>query len=175
MKRVINITIPSDFMKKTIYSGNKGADHNLYIMRGLPGSGKSTCANELCGTIFSTDDFFIEDGRYEFDPTKVGEAHEWNQRRTDEALRTGKHQVVVDNTNTRAYEIRPYAESAMDCGYSIILVEPDTPHKWDVEKLLELNSHNVPREMIEKMLKQYEHDFTLDQILQAESPFAQKN
>ena len=51
-------------------------------MRGLPGSGKSTLARQLLennnghGIILSTDDFFINsENKYEFDPSKIGNAH----------------------------------------------------------------------------------------------------
>jgi adenylate kinase family enzyme len=39
-------------------------------MRGLPGSGKSTLAKVLAGEhglVYSTDDFFIQNGEYKFD------------------------------------------------------------------------------------------------------------
>lgn len=173
-ERFINILAHPSFMKAILYSGTSGGKHDLYIMRGLPGSGKSTCAREIGGEIFSTDDFFIRDGVYEFDPSKIGEAHEWNQRRTEKALREGMPSVVVDNTNTMAWEIRPYVELGMKEAYSIILAEPDTLYKWDVNVLAEKNGHGVPEEVIKKMMDRYEHDLTLDQILQAESPFAQK-
>ena len=45
-------------------------------MRGLPGSGKSTKAKKIAGdvgVIFSTDDFFMVDGQYKFDPKMIEE------------------------------------------------------------------------------------------------------
>ncbi|XP_036157057.1 NEDD4-binding protein 2-like 1 isoform X6 [Myotis myotis] len=60
---------------------------HLYLLRGLPGSGKTTLARQLQhdfprALIFSTDDFFFrEDGTYEFNPDFLEEAHEWNQKR----------------------------------------------------------------------------------------------
>nr|XP_048275151.1 NEDD4-binding protein 2-like 1 isoform X4 [Myodes glareolus] len=60
---------------------------HLYLLRGLPGSGKTTLAREMQrdfprAMIFSTDDFFFrEDGAYEFNPDFLEEAHEWNQKR----------------------------------------------------------------------------------------------
>ncbi|XP_023373527.1 NEDD4-binding protein 2-like 1 isoform X3 [Otolemur garnettii] len=60
---------------------------HLYLLRGLPGSGKTTLARQLQhdfprALIFSTDDFFFrEDGAYEFNPDFLEEAHEWNQKR----------------------------------------------------------------------------------------------
>ncbi|XP_036108867.1 NEDD4-binding protein 2-like 1 isoform X4 [Molossus molossus] len=62
---------------------------HLYLLRGLPGSGKTTLARQLQhdfprALIFSTDDFFFtEDGAYEFNPDFLEEAHEWNQKREE--------------------------------------------------------------------------------------------
>jgi tRNA uridine 5-carbamoylmethylation protein Kti12 len=59
------------------------APKTLYIMRGVPGSGKSTLAKQLAegdeSKIFSTDDYWMKDGTYQFDPKMLGNAHEWNQ------------------------------------------------------------------------------------------------
>jgi pantothenate kinase-related protein Tda10 len=55
-------------------------------MRGVPGSGKSYLASLLresymkkgysC-SIYSTDNFFMKDGVYSFDPSKLGEYHDY--------------------------------------------------------------------------------------------------
>jgi adenylate kinase family enzyme len=47
-------------------------------MRGLPGSGKSTKAKKIAGNfgvIFSTDDFFMVNGKYTYNPQMIGEYH----------------------------------------------------------------------------------------------------
>ena len=54
----------------------------LYIIRGLPGSGKSTLGVKLCGegNTFAADDYFEDDtGVYNFDPTRLKDAHAWCQ------------------------------------------------------------------------------------------------
>lgn len=53
-------------------------DKRLIIMRGISGSGKSTLAKELAGKnglIFSTDEFFMNNGEYVFDVAKLHWAH----------------------------------------------------------------------------------------------------
>ena len=50
-------------------------------MRGIPGSGKSTTAKKIAGEtgkIHSTDNYFMVDGEYRFDPKKLKENHEAN-------------------------------------------------------------------------------------------------
>ena len=51
-----------------------------FIMRGVPGSGKSTVASKIKGEngiIHSTDDYFIDaNGEYQFDKTLLAKNHE---------------------------------------------------------------------------------------------------
>ena len=82
-------------------------------MRGVPGSGKSYCANQFkerfesqpqhC-TIYSTDDFWSQNGEYEFDAERLTEAHQWNQARAQRWFT--EHQddrdvLIIDNTNIK--------------------------------------------------------------------------
>ena len=58
----------------------------LYIVRGLPGSGKSTFAEALVGSDFlvcEADKYFMVDGEYKFDGSKLKDAHEWSRNRVE--------------------------------------------------------------------------------------------
>ncbi len=50
---------------------------NLYIVRGLPGSGKSTFAKFVGDSFVEADMFFMKNGKYEFDMSKIRDAHSW--------------------------------------------------------------------------------------------------
>ena len=145
----------------------------LIIMRGISGSGKSTLAKELGqnGIIFSTDDFFMKNGKYMFDPKKIGEAHQWNLNRAIQAMQQEISPIVIDNTNTQAWEAKKYVEEGKKRGYKIEVREPNTPWKFDAEELAKRNTHGVPKASIEKMLNRWEPDLTEEKILQSKSPF----
>jgi adenylate kinase family enzyme len=53
----------------------------LFLVRGIPGSGKSTFAKHIWNeyAICEADKFFHnkETGEYNFDPSRLKEAHEW--------------------------------------------------------------------------------------------------
>nr|XP_033804360.1 NEDD4-binding protein 2-like 1 isoform X2 [Geotrypetes seraphini] len=119
--------------------------------------------------VLSTDDFFItEDGTYVFKQDFLEEAHKWNQKRARKAMKKGKSPIIIDNTNIHAWEMKPYAMMALENDYEVIFREPDTRWKFNVGELARRNCHGVPREKIQHMKEQYEHDLTFHMVLHAE-------
>ena len=137
-------------------------------MRGISGSGKSTKAKELGadGVVLGSDDFWGED--YNFDRSKIGEAHEWNQNRVREALSNGISPVVVDNTNTQFWEMKPYVGMAQQYGYQIKIVSVEV--KNTAQELAQRNKHGVPADAIQKMLDKYDPKVTVMDILRSKPP-----
>ncbi|KAK4882405.1 hypothetical protein RN001_005724 [Aquatica leii] len=144
----------------------------LILMRGLPGSGKSYLAKTIVDRsvgipdyntfILSTDEYFYNKrtGMYTFDPTMLGEAHEWNQHRAYKQMSAGVSPVIIDNTNTQMWEMKSYVMMAANFGYIVEIVEPFTPWAFDVKELHLRNSHNVSKAKINEMLLRYEKDIT---------------
>lgn len=127
----------------------------LTILRGLPGSGKSNKAAVLGGTILSSDDYFMVGGSYRFDAGRLGLAHEWNQDRCRKAMEAGNESIVIDNTNTRLWEMEPYKSLARRYGYEIVTF---TVEEWDVDVCAARNTHGVPRGHIVSMRDRFERE-----------------
>ena len=111
----------------------------LLLVRGLPGSGKSTYAKSQPGVHLEADMYFINDkGEYIFDRNKLHEAHKWCQRRAKELLDSGKD-VVVANTFTTLKELRPYIEWTE---HEIVIHDCVGEYQ---------NIHNVPEKTLKRM------------------------
>lgn len=81
----------------------------LVLIRGLPGSGKSTYARRFySGYVHCEADhyFYDKDGVYRYNPDLIRQAHAACQKKAREALRSGKS-VVVSNTFVRQWEMLP--------------------------------------------------------------------
>jgi tRNA uridine 5-carbamoylmethylation protein Kti12 len=141
------------------------------LMQGCPGSGKSFLAKKLAGetgVICSADNYFMVNGHYQFNINKIGEAHKRCQENALDALRNEIDIVIVDNTNTTIKELRSYIEHiklAQKKGYEIFIVQPETSWAFDVEELYKRNTHNVPKNVIEKMVNRYQKNITVENIL----------
>ncbi|KAM6386078.1 NEDD4-binding protein 2-like 2 isoform 2-T3 [Alca torda] len=147
----------------------------LLILRGLPGSGKSTLSRILLGQsrdgiVFSTDDYFRQQDGYTYNAAQLGDAHDWNQKRAKQAMEQGKSPVIIDNTNTQAWEMKPYVEVALEKGYRVEFHEPDTWWKFDPEELEKRNKHGVTREKIAQMLERYEFEISIPIVMNSVVP-----
>ncbi|KFO57385.1 NEDD4-binding protein 2-like 2 [Corvus brachyrhynchos] len=147
----------------------------LLILRGLPGSGKSTLSRALLGQscdgiVLSTDDYFRQQYGYTYNAAQLGDAHEWNRKRAKQAMEQGKSPVIIDNTNTQAWEMKPYVEVALEKGYRVEFHEPDTWWKFDPEELEKRNKHGVTREKIAQMLERYEYQISIPIVMNSVVP-----
>jgi len=120
----------------------------LILLRGLPGSGKSTLAKLICNQHVEADMYFIQDGEYKFDATKLKQAHEWCHNKTEEWLKTG-YNVAVSNTFTQEWEMMPYFALAKQYGYMVQSLIVENRHNGESE-------HNVPQETLNKMKTRFE-------------------
>lgn len=118
----------------------------LYLVRGCPSSGKSTLCKDLAkegDVVIAADDFFYENGVYNFDRTKLGQAHKECQERCEAGMLIGLT-IFVNNTFTTEKELKPYQELADKYEYRCYVLIVEKRHTNN-------NSHNVPEDTIIRM------------------------
>lgn len=135
----------------------------LWIMRGLPGSGKSTNAHnhkellEYFGwtvKIFSTD--------YENE-----DAH---KSKTTDSMRgivdAQNHTlIIIDNINICAGDMRFYVQAGVENGFEVRVMSPTSEWAFDADECARLNVHNISLDEIRRMLIRWECDVTVEKIL----------
>lgn len=123
----------------------------LYIIRGIPGSGKSTLAQKMVSSgiidaYYEADMYFMRNGQYMFDPTKLSAAHEWCQSKVFSSLRAGGV-IAVSNTFTTRKEMLPYVNFCRRNGIRFDVVRLETRFQ---------SIHDVPQDAIDRMLSRFE-------------------
>jgi predicted kinase len=129
----------------------------LVILRGLPGSGKSTFADFIWSrnAICEADRYFYDrEGNYNFDASKLGEAHKWCQDQCEQYMRENltnpKYypEIIVSNTSTTESELKPYLDLAAKYDYKVVSLIVENRHG-------NKSVHGVPDETIEKMRNRF--------------------
>ncbi len=129
----------------------------LILLRGLPGSGKSTLAKVILQLpsntepeVLSADDFFeTKDGEYNFDSTKLKEAHNYCQFRCSERMRQQKSRIVVANTFTQEWEMDEYFKMAERYNYRVHTLIVENRHESE-------NIHGVPKDKLQQMKDRFQ-------------------
>ena len=122
----------------------------LYIVRGIPGSGKSTFAKTLSDNHYEADMYFLDqESNYNFDGTKIKNAHTWCLDRVKTDMAVARQKIVVSNTFTQEWEMESYFEIAKQYGYKVFPIIVENRHEG-------INQHGVPEDKIEQMKNRFE-------------------
>lgn len=131
----------------------------VFLLRGLPGSGKSTIAQSLMhghtnSYHFEADQYFTDvEGNYEFDPGKIKQAHFECMSLFKASLRSNVFasyaRIIVSNTFTREWEFRTYKKLAEKAGFTVHTLIVENWHQ-------STNVHCVPEQTISTMEDRFE-------------------
>jgi predicted kinase len=109
----------------------------LILVRGLPGSGKTTLSQLLTAFTLEADMYFMQDGEYKFDATKLKLAHQWCKDQCESFMKREKPKIAISNTFTQDWEMESYIELAKQYGYRVHTIIVENRHGG-------VNVHNVP-------------------------------
>jgi len=133
-------------------------EKTLTLLRGVPGSGKSTFAKMITNnySICEADQFFYDkEGNYNFDPTRLKAAHEWCKFHVETRMKDNQNNpqyypnIVVSNTFTQEWEMGDYFDLAKKYGYKVFTLIVENRHGG-------VNQHGVPEEKIQQMKDRFE-------------------
>lgn len=124
----------------------------LYIVRGIPGSGKTTLAQAMAramGCVYVEADQYMTDdqGIYEWDVEKLPWAHQKCKHVIKIELQSGSD-VIVSNVSATLKDINEYIEIAksLNCNFTSLVVESRNETK---------STHNLPAERILTIRRQF--------------------
>jgi len=165
----------------------------VYLMRGLPATGKSYTARKLAGeygVICETDEYFYTQigndiTKFDYNESLMPEAQAWNYERFKRAVRSGATPIIVDRGNGLTLETKKYAQYAVDHGYKVEIKEPESDWWQEIRVLLKYKSltgpvldqwaqelarysqaiHRVPVETIRQRMDKWIHGLTVEDIL----------
>lgn len=148
----------------------------LILLRGVPGCGKSFTANLLSENskypVLSADMYFEDEhGNYNWDSSKIKDAHAWCKATTESCMEqchsrrgvwcnvlipnTGlirtfdATKIFVANTFTQEWEMADYFDLAKQYGYDVVTMIVENRHGGK-------NVHDVPDSTLEKMCNRFE-------------------
>lgn len=127
---------------------------SLILLRGLPGSGKTTLAKVLSENntypVFSVDDYFINEltGEYIFNFHNNHLAYKQCENLTHDAMQQTIQKVLVHNTFTMEWELEPYFKLATKFNYTLFVLTVENYHGHQ-------NIHQVSEDHLKKMSEKY--------------------
>jgi predicted ABC-type ATPase len=132
-------------------------EKECFILKGIPGSGKSSVAKSIAGehgTVHEADTYHYVNGEYKFDPKNIASCHEQCFEDFKRSVLAGTARVIQSNTNTGKWQYKKYMELAEENGYRVIVMTVENHHGNE-------SIHGVPEETLVKMEKDLRKDIQL--------------
>ena len=130
----------------------------LFLVRGLPGSGKTSFATAIWNdyAVCEADKFFYDkEGNYNFDATKLKEAHAWCKNDVESKMIEHQNnqqyypEIAVSNTFTQEWEMEDYFKLAEKYGYKVVSLIIENRHGGQ-------NVHGVPENKLQIMKDRFQ-------------------
>ena len=130
----------------------------LFLVRGLPGSGKTSFASAIWNdyAVCEADKFFYDkESNYNFDPTKLKEAHAWCKNEVESKMIEHQNnqqyypEIAVSNTFTQEWEMEDYFKLAEKYGYKVVSLIIENRHGGQ-------NVHGVPEDKLQIMKNRFQ-------------------
>lgn len=104
----------------------------IWLLRAAQGAGKSFTANKLLQLPYSTiccaDDYFMVDGEYRFDGSKLNAAHQECQKKFISAIACQMENIIVANCNAKERDFQFYIDKAKEHGANLISLVVENRH-----------------------------------------------
>ena len=126
----------------------------IVMLRGVPGAGKTTLAEALATNhtlLVAADDYMLdEDGNYLFNPNRLKLCHYKCKMAVEDGINHGRYsKIIVHNTSTQEWEMKPYFDLAEKYDINIYSVIVESRHGSH-------NIHDVPFHSIVAMKDRFE-------------------
>jgi len=143
---------------KKVIGLRKSIKKELILIRGVSGSGKTRLADLIRSDrtagqgymSISADMYFTnqETGEYNFDPSKLPEAHAKCLSIVAESMILKLEVIIVHNTFTEEWEMKKYIDYAKEHGYTVTTLVVENRHESK-------SIHNVPDEAITRQKERF--------------------
>jgi predicted kinase len=132
----------------------------MIIVRGVPGSGKSTFVNLIQGMarasdtprVISLDKYRMVQGKYVFDPARERDVVSMYHSEVAEACASEEPVIILDNVHSRFWEMERARKMGEAHGYRIFVIEV----QQDFWTCLQRMRHPVPFEKLKEIFERWE-------------------
>ncbi len=121
----------------------------LYLLRGLPGSGKTTLAKNIGGVHYEADQYFEKYADVHFDGYQLQNSHDYCRENVIGAMELGEPSIIVSNTLTKKNEVDEYVALGEKYGYRVFSLVVENRHGGK-------NIHEVGEKTLAKMKNRFD-------------------